>query len=194
MSCNNLTKCLISNPCPTPAGINGRVWIGMIADIDTTTLTFGTDGDVTAFGLNSGASLKKFVSRRYKQTARHENVKGENGRVTYNHFVDLVHYINNQEDVAALEELNEAEDLFCIVQLNSGKVKVYGLGRPDVSGYGLSGGEGGQTEGVAIGDDNTDKTTLSGELPNKPMFYKPSASLASIISELDVLTDCGNNS
>lgn len=61
MSCNNLTKCLISNPCPTPAGINGRVWIGMVADIDTTTLTFGTDGDVTAFGLNSGASLKKFV-------------------------------------------------------------------------------------------------------------------------------------
>lgn len=194
MSCNTLTKCLISNPCPQPAGINGRVWVGMVADIDTTTLTFGADGEISAFGLAAGKSLKKFVSRRYKQTARHENVRGENGLVTYNHFVDLVHYINTQEDIAALEELNEAEDTFVLVQTNSAKIKAYGIGRPDVTGYGLSGGEGGQTEGVAIGDDNTDKTTLSGELPNKPMMFKPSATLAANIAELDALTDCGTGS
>lgn len=190
MSCSALTKCIVTSACPSNAGVDGVVYIGLTKNIDTNTTTFDADGSVNTLALVSGTNLKKFSTRRYKNTARHELTKGENGQTFFNHFVELKFNIETQAHIAALEELAKAEDLFVIIKLNSGVFKVFGISSLSPKGFGLSSSEGGQNEGVNLGDDNMDRLVLSGMLPNKPMLFNPSATLAANTSAIEALVSC----
>lgn len=88
------------------------------------------------------------------------------------------------------EELAKAEDLFVIVKLNSGMYKVFGLSPLSPTGFGLSSSEGGQNEGVNLGDDNMDRILLNGMLPNKPMLFNPTATLAANTTAIEALVSC----
>lgn len=196
MSCKKLLKCKTGSACPSAAGVKPVTYIGNVSDIDPASLTFGPNGEITGFGLRAGASLYKFESKRFKQAGRWEKAKAENDSTVFNQFFDLVNYISTQEDIAAIEQLDKADDIFVIAQLNSGKLQTWGIGRDDngsYDGFGLSLSGGGGTTGVNLGDDNSDKTTLSGEFPNIPMFFKPAVSLALNIAALDALTNCDSS-
>lgn len=168
-------------------GINRRIFIGQLSQIDSNTLTFGSNGEVTAFALNAGETLKLFVSETFKQAGRNEMTKGDNGVVAWNHYVDLVHYWFSQRDVKSIENLNKARRLFAILEQNNGQFVVYGLGNTTAGydSFGLSGETNTGTTGVLLTDDNTDKTTLSGMVLNKPMLYKPTQDAATNKTELE---------
>lgn len=171
------------------AGVNARIYVGEIKNINSATLAFDANGAVTTFAMATGTYLWQFISKKYKQAGRDELVPQD--PPVWNHFVDFVHYWFTQEEIRAIENLAKTEDVFCIIQENSGNIRVYGISNDSQLGYlnfGLSAKTGGSqtgTTGVLLNDDNTDKTTLSGQVPNKPMLYKPTNTLAANIAELD---------
>lgn len=176
-------------------GISRRIYVGMISQIDPDVLTFGTNGEITGFGLLTSETLKLFISDRFKQAARDEGVVADFGPGMFKHSVDFVHYFFSQEDIKHLEELCKAKQVFCIIETNSGQFKVYGLGNTALgyNNYGLKMETHTHTTGVLGTDDNTAKTTLSGEVPNKPMIYKPAQSGPATQDELDGMSEIASS-
>lgn len=177
-----------------PSGINKRIYIGEVDDIDPAIITFGTEGEITAFGLLSGATLKPFVSTRYKQAGRSSLVANEFGANTFNHFVDMVSYESAQGDVKALQDLAVADGVFAIIEQNDGRFWAYGIGYKDglplaFDNFGLKAETQEATTGVLLNDDNTTKTTLSGIHPNRPMAFIPANDNAANIALLDSLVE-----
>jgi hypothetical protein len=171
-------------------GINKRIFVGQISNIDADVLAF-TDGAVSAFALLSGKTLKMFISDRFLQAGRDELVPNEFGRPTWKHIVDFVHMYWSQEDINALEQLARAKQLFCIIETNNGQFFVYGLGNT-VLGYdnfGLKAETQTGTTGIKLADDVTGKTSLSGEVTNKPMLYKPTQDGAATAEELENMSE-----
>lgn len=174
------------------AGVNKRIYVGMIKNVDPALLTIGVNGEITGFGMLAGTFLWQFISKRFKQAGRDELVAQD--PAVWNHFVDFVHYWFNQEELKAIEDLAKSDDLFCFVQENSGNIRAYGISNDSQLGYlnfGLSAKTGGSqtgTTGVLLNDDNTDKTTLSGQIPNKPMLFRPASDLTTNVSFLDGLS------
>lgn len=183
----------VNSTCEAEAkvgGINKRIFVGQISNIDSTVIDF-TDGAVSAFALTSGKTLKMFISDRFMQAGSDELVPNEFGRPNWKHMVDFVHQWWSQEDINALEQLARAKQLFCIIETNNGQFFVYGLGNT-VLGYdnfGLKAETQTGTTGIKLADDVTGKTRLSGEVPNKPMLYKPNQAGATTAEELENMSE-----
>ena len=172
-------------------GINKRIFVGDVNDIDSGVLDFDADGAVDAFALTSPGTLKMFVSDRFLQAGRDELVVNEFGPPVWKHAVDFVHMYWDQEDIKTLEQLARAKQLFVIVETNNGQFIVFGLGNTTLcyDNFGLKAEVQTGTTGVKISDDVTGKTTLSGEVPNKPMLYKPLQAGATTAQELEAMSE-----
>lgn len=187
MSCELLNRGIaaICDSLNGAGGVDERVYVGNIDDIDPNLLTFGTNGEITGFGLLPGKFLYQFVSKQYKNTGSNEFQPAENGPKIWKHKVDLVHYIFPQEDIETLENLSKSDKLFSFLETNKEQIKCYGISRTGYQKFGLTVETQVGQEGVALGDDTTDKTTLSGMIKNKPMLYATEVSLDLMIAELD---------
>lgn len=164
-------------------GIDKRIYVGEVADIAT--LTIGSDGEITAFALSGGKTLKLFISKKMKQAGRDELVTSEEGPAIWKHSVDLVHYWFTPEELLQIENLCKADDLFCIVEQNNGQLRAYGLAKSQYDSFGLRAESNAGTTGIQLNDDTSDKTTLSGNIKNKPLIYSTQTTLAAMITELD---------
>jgi hypothetical protein len=195
--CENITGGVVAtcDSLQQVGGIDRRIYVGQISQIDADIIAFDSDGGVSAFALNSGETLKLFISDEFKQAGRDEGVVAEFGPGMFKHSVDFVHYFFTQEDIKHLEELCKAKRVFCIIETNAGQFKVYGLGNNALGyrKYGLKMETHTHTTGVLGTDDNTAKTTLSGEVPNKPMIYKPLQSGTATLAELNGMSDIASS-
>lgn len=170
------------------AGVNKRVWIGQIDDIDT--ITFGVDGEITAFTLLATKTLKAFIGKKEKHQGTYELTAGETINL-FNQSVVLALYFESDIERKAINELVNVEDMFVFIETNSGVIETYGIANSTTLGYdnfGLKATAGtGNGTGVLINDETTYRVTLSGNVPNLPMLYKPASPLASVIADLDAL-------
>lgn len=170
-------------------GVNKRIYIGQIDDIDT--ITFGVDGEITAFTLTTGKSLKAFVGKKEKHQGTYELTAGETINL-FNQSVILGLYFESDEERKAINELVNVEDMFAFVETNSGVIETYGIANSTTLGYdnfGLKATAGtGNGTGVLINDDTIYRVTLSGNVPNLPMLFKPATALATNLTELDSIT------
>ena len=169
-------------------GVNKRVWIGQIDDIDT--ITFGVDGEITAFTLLLGKTLKAFIGKKEKHQGTYELTAGETINL-FNQSVTLALYFESDLERKAVNELVNVEDMFIFVETNSGVIESYGIANSTTLGYdnfGLKATAGtGNGTGILINDETAYRVTLSGNVPNLPMLYKPASPLASVIADLDAL-------
>ena len=170
-------------------GANKRIWIGQISDIDT--VTFGVDGEITAFTLLTGKSLKAFIGKKEKHQGTYELTAGETVNL-FNQAAILALYFETDLERKAVNELVNVEDMFAMIETNAGSIEVFGISNSSVLGYdnfGLKATAGtGNGTGVLINDDTVYRVTLSGNVPNLPMRYKPADTLANNITGLDTIT------
>ena len=169
-------------------GVNKRVWIGQIDDIAS--ITFGVDGEITALTLAMGKTLKAFIGKKEKHQGTYELTAGETINL-FNQSVTLALYFESDLERKAVNELVNVEDMFVFVETNSGVIESYGIANSTSLGYdnfGLKATAGtGNGTGILINDETAYRVTLSGNVPNLPMLYKPASPLASVIADLDAM-------
>lgn len=170
-------------------GVNKTILVGQVSDINT--IAFGVDGEIITFSLVTGASLKSFSGKKEKNQGTYELVAGETVNL-FNQAVILSLYFYNDAERAAINQLVNAEDMFCIVQTNAGQLEVYGIANGallDYAAFGLEGTAGtGNGTGILINDDKSYKVTLSGNVPNLPMTFLPTNTLAANLVTLGLIT------
>ena len=196
MACVQLTAGLSPSCAAEKAvgGIDKRVYIGQLDQIDWTTTTFGANNEITAFGLTTNVpayTLKKFIGKKLKNNTVVDGVVGENTNM-FNQSLNLVLYARTAAEKKAVNDLFLAEGLFAIVETNGSalspaQLEVYGIGNdvgsPD--NYGLSGSAYQNNSGTLLNDPNNITVTLSGEHPNDSLVFIPASSLAANLTLLD---------
>lgn len=181
-SCNGLKKI---------GGVDGTVYIGFRADIDT--LTLGTDGEITALTLASGKKLSKFGGLKEQHVVTWESVPMK-GKAMYKHMANFFLYPYSQDDVKQLEYLISSERMFAIYINLAGQVKAIGIDVDPtfttdfVSERGLKVTTAKYQEGVTYAADTWCEVPMEGVFWNAPKLYKPSTSLATNITDLNALS------
>jgi hypothetical protein len=191
-SCFNLTN--LAATCAAVkkvGGVKARFWIGQKPDIDT--LTFGSNGEITAMTLLAGKKLGRYEGTQFKNTAQFETTANEN-RNLFPHSVTGILYYSTQAELKAIEELLVGDRYFAIIETEAGQLKAYGIDqnpfnsadKGPLRGMNISAGTG--TEGVVLADDTGVTVTMTGEMYSLPKLYKPAGALATVIGELDALS------
>ena len=104
-------------------GINGRVWIGNIADIASYTIA---SNDITAISLNMGAAIYKFEGKKDKNSVSVEVQVGES-TISFKQMLNLILYSDTSAMNLVIESLCKANDVFAIVEANDGQFEVWGI-------------------------------------------------------------------
>jgi hypothetical protein len=107
-----------------------------------------------------------------------ENVNFRNQTVT------MLVYTETAAQLTTLDALLDTEQLFAIVEPNSGPLEVYGLNLTDYTGYGLKATGYTRNSGVVLNDSSAHTVTLSGAHQNLELHYNPIASKATNIAAL----------
>jgi hypothetical protein len=163
------------------------VYMGHTGDLAT--CTFATEGDIATMTLDASTYLYKYTSKAEKISITYNVTPGANVN-TFLHEIKIPLYHASQAERKMIQDLCLAEDLFIIVQELSGVLTVLGInntttGEFDEFGLKTTAGEGGS--GTTIQDDTAYTVTLTRDLPNMPMQYKPGTALATNITALDAL-------
>lgn len=166
-------------------GINKKVRLGLLEDLAS--VTYGTGNIVTAFTFKDGKGLVTYDGRKEKNSSGVELEKGENVNLRIQTLNILV-YTSTAAEVTTLDELLDAEQLFAVVDPNSGPLEVYGLNKTDYLGYGLSTTAYTQNSGVVLNDSSAHNVTISGGHTNLALHYNPSVSKTVNNAALDALT------
>ncbi len=172
-------------------GVKSRFYIGQKPDIAS--LTFGTNGEVTAMTLSAGKKLGKYDGMQFKNTASFETLPNENRNMFNQTFAGVLFY-KTQAELEAIEKLLVSDRLFAIIETEAGQMKVYGIDKNpfyaadlgESRGLNISAGAGG--EGTVLADSTGITVTMIGEMYNPVKLYKPATALATVISELDALS------
>jgi hypothetical protein len=190
MSCLTLTRNL--NPdCAAlrqEGGLNLRVWIGSVKDIASITYDSTLDNLVSAMTLAETKKLIRTFGKMYKNNATISLEQGENFTARVQSAI-LTLYSKSAAEKMAIEDLIDAEQLFCIYETNSGNLEIMGLPRKGKSplNYGLTASAMDGTTGTLLNDPNHKIMTLSGQLPNMELQFLDT-DLATSIAALDTLS------
>ena len=164
-------------------GIGKKIYIGSVADVLSYTLD-ATTKELKTLVMKAGTKLISATGRKYKNNTTQGNTRTENGAL-FQHNVTFAAYIDSQDEKETLELLAGADDLFTIVELNSGKLEAYGLvGKNGRMAEGLSMTSTGGS-GTAAGDASNLVLTFSGEEDKLPVFASFGADLAADIAYLE---------
>lgn len=166
-------------------GVNKRVWVGLKANITTTTDNAGYVNSVSMSTVGSFISyLYKFIGKRDKNSATWALTAGENVN-TFNHTAIMELFYSTPTELLSIQKLCNADDLVVFMQMNDGKIIVLGL----EIGLNASAAEGGT--GTVLNDSTAYKVTLSGEQTIMPQYFSINgtvATLAQNIAYLDALS------
>jgi len=166
-------------------GVNKRVWVGLKANITTTTDNAGYVNSVSMSTVGSLPSyLYKFIGKRDKNSATWALTAGENVN-TFNHTAIMELFYSTPTELLSIQKLCNADDLVVFMQMNDGKIIVLGL----EIGLNASAAEGGT--GTVLNDSTAYKVTLSGEQTIMPQYFSINgtvATLAQNIAYLDALS------
>lgn len=170
-------------------GVDKRVYIFNINDIDPAELTFGVSGEVTAFGLLTGKKLYAFKGKKEKHNGKSTVVEGENVNL-FTQELALVLYAETAVERASLRALLKGENLCAITESNAGQLEIWGLSNqasPAFDNYGLKCTAGEFGTGTLLNDDTSAKGTLTATVPNEHLLFIPASSLPDNIALLDAL-------
>jgi hypothetical protein len=166
-------------------GFDKRFYVGNIADLDS--VTYGTAQEVTAFTFAATKGFKKIIGKRLKHGAETTLEAGDNVNMRTQNF-NAVLFAQSAAERASVEQLWDAEDIFVVAESNAGTLEVYGINKGSNSqfdSYGLKATAGTWNGGVALNDDTSIPTTLSGDFDNGPLIYNEGTALATNIATLD---------
>lgn len=166
-------------------GISKRIYIGSVADVSAYT-TDPTTKELKTLVMKTGTKLITATGRKYRNNVTAGNTQGENGAL-FQHSVVFAAYYNTQVEKETIEALAAADDLFVIVELNSGKMEAYGLVALNgnlAEGMSMTstGGSGTNAEDAA-----NLVLTFAGTEDKLPIFAAFGATLADDITYLDAM-------
>jgi hypothetical protein len=166
-------------------GISKRIYIGSVADVSAYT-TDATTKELKTLVMKSGTKLISATGRKYKNNVTTGNTQSENGPL-FPHNVVFAAYYSTQIEKETIEALAAADDLFVIVELNSGKMEAYGLVASNGGlGEGLSMTSTGGSGTVAEDAANL-ILTFAGQEDKLPVFAAFGADIAADIVYLDAM-------
>ena len=167
-------------------GVNKNIYAGSVKDIDS--VTFGTEGDITAITFKSAKVLVKFTGRIAKNTASEPvTAEGEGNVEIYTHTVSPVLYHYTQAERKAIEDLFSLDNAFFIVPMRSGQIVVYGISNDaeTIQDFGLKVSEADDAVGTALNDQNAQTATFTGEMLHKAILFDESATYADNITTIE---------
>jgi len=172
-------------------GVKSRFYIGQKPDIAS--LTFGTNGEITAMTLSAGKKLGKFDGVQFKNTAMFETIANETRNLFNQTFTGILYY-KTQAELESIEKLLVSNRMFAIIETEAGQLKAYGIDQNPYNaadlgperGLNITAGSG--SEGVVLADTTGVTCTMAGEMYNPTKLYKPATALATVIAELDALS------
>lgn len=180
-------NCLGANKA---GGVDGVFYVGFRADLAS--VTFGTDGEITAMSMSSGKKLYKFAGLNNTHDIKAAKVK--KGNITmFDQSADLILYPYTQAEVKALEAISSAKRMFLIYINAAGQTKAMGIDVNPVrvgefdDERGLEASTTEFSEGKAIETENFSKLSLKGEFFNLIKVFKPASTRAANITLLDGL-------
>jgi len=168
MSCSKLNNGLTvtCDALERVGGINGRVWLGNIADISSYTIASNV---ITAISLSMGAAIYKFEGKKDKNSVSVEVQVGES-TISFKQMLNLVLYSDTSAMNLVIEGVCKSHDLFAIVEANDGQFEVWGLdvlaGSTSYPVGGLNCESGSASSGVTIDERQAFNLTLSGTFRN----------------------------
>lgn len=171
MACNELTKGINPNCEATrkPGGLNKRLYIGLLTDLDA--ITFGAGNLVTGFTFKAGKGFIKVIGKREKHNSTMALEVGDNFSLR-NHGINAVVYYNTPLELEALDALIDVEGAFVVAETNAGELECWGINKGSNFGnFGLkaSAVEGGS--GTAITDSNIYTLSLAGNHENLQLYF-----------------------
>lgn len=166
-------------------GINKRIWLGLIDDLAS--VTYGAGNIVTGFTFKTGKGLVKYDGRKEKNSSGIEVEVGENLNFR-NQTVTMLVYYSTAAQLTTLDALLDTEQLFAVVEPNSGPLEVWGLNLTDYTGYGLNVTGYSKSSGVVLNDSTAATVTLSGAHTNLELHYNPVATKTANVTALDAIT------
>lgn len=189
--CKSVTSGFCGSICRNSAGGVQRFYIANTADIDKTSLTYGTDGELTEMSLDGNlfAYVPYVDSANWTEAI---NVSPENGTLYYEQVANMVMGANQQALRNIVDELGNAGNLIVMVLDNNDRLWLLG----DPNGKRLTWLSGGDSDsGTAFSDRNGWSLNLMCRNPHPAIEVKPSegSDLASAIASADAVCD-GNAS
>lgn len=187
MSCVRLSRSVRPgcNAKKKPGGADKRVFFGMLDEIAE--ITFGTYNSVESITFIEGAGLIVYDLKKDKNNATMALEVGENANLR-NHTVNLVVNWDTAEELAALEDLLDAEGSFAIIEQNGGNLECYGINKSaNYNNFGLKASSLDGSTGVVLNDPTAFNVSLSGQHTNLQLLYKPGSTLDENLAELEAL-------
>lgn len=172
-----------------PGGLDKRIWIGLVEDLDS--VTFGTGNQITAFTFSGATGFITATGKMEKNNSSIAINAGENYNLRTQSF-NFVSYYLTAEDLDDIDQLIDQEQLFVCAETNAGTIEVYGINKSDAfDNFGLqcTAIEGGS--GTAKLDASQFALTFSGDFENLQLVFEDTAAgspgLAADIAYLDAL-------
>ncbi|MBR6067262.1 MAG: hypothetical protein IKP45_05625 [Bacteroidales bacterium] len=186
-NCMSVTSGFCGSLCRNSAGGVQRFYIVNTSDIDKTSLTYGTDGELTEMELdgNMFAYVPFVDSANWTETI---NVAPENGTIYYEQVANMVLGANAQALRNIVNELGRAANIVVLVLDNNDKMWMIG----DPTGKRmtwLSGGD--SNSGTAYGDRNgwSLNITCRNSQPAIEVVPANASKLAESIASADAVCD-----
>lgn len=172
-----------------PGGLDKRIWIGLVEDLDS--VTFGTGNQITAFTFSGATGFITATGKMEKNNSSIAINAGENYNLRTQSF-NFVSYYLTADDLDDIDQLIDQEQLFVCAETNAGTIEVYGINKSDAfDNFGLqcTAIEGGS--GTAKLDASQFALTFSGDFENLQLVFEDTAAgspgLAADIAYLDAL-------
>lgn len=168
-----------------PGGADKRIFFFLLADVAS--MTFGTYNSIETLTFNPGTGLIEYDLKKDKNSATMALEVGENANLR-NHTVNAVVNWDTEEELAALEDLLDAEGIGAIVEQNGGNLEVYGVNKgANFNNFGLKASALDGSTGVVLNDPTAFNVALSGQHTNMQLLYKPAQTLDANLAELEAL-------
>lgn len=191
MACDALTSNVVASceAIKKPGGLDKRIWIGLLADLDS--VTFGTGNQITGFSFPTGKGLITATGKMEKNNMTMALNAGENYNLR-THSMTYVGYYLTADEIAALDALIDQEQLFICYETNAGTIECVGInigGNFDNFGLQCTALEGGS--GTAKLDPSQFALTFTGDHENLQCVFEdtsvPDRTLADDIAYLNTL-------
>jgi hypothetical protein len=189
--CTTLIKALRTVSCDgikEPGGLEGEIYIGSRADLQS--VTFGTNGEITAIAMKSSKYLEKYVGKREKHLVTFATIEQE-PRNMFESTGVFAFWPYTAAEYEAIEKLGLAEKKFIIYRTQSNRLKAIGLDvHPNTADIYYNNGLKGTiegTEGEVFSTPIEKKVTFKGTFFSPPKLFRPATTLATVTSDLEAL-------
>lgn len=185
--CLSVTSGYCGSLCRNSAGGVVRFYIANTSDIDKTTLTYGTDGELTEMSINGNlfAYVPYTDSASWTETI---NVSVESGTLYFEAVANMVLGANCQALRNVVDEIAKAANIIVMIRDNNGRLWLIGDPTAQRMTW-LSGGD--SASGTALSDRNGWNLQITHRSPSaaKEVIPTSGSALDKAIADADAVCD-----